>query len=69
MPRAYRPRVSTTARAAAAASALGATAWHLYRPGPHRSGPITMAFSWPDGTRTNETLADAEARAEKVLTS
>lgn len=65
MPRAYRPRLSTVARASVVARALGAEAWHLYRPGSFRSGPITIALVMPDGTYARITLAEAEAMIEK----
>lgn len=60
MPRAYRPRYATTARAAKAARAVGATDWHTYRPGPFRSGPITLYLVMPDDSRITAALADVE---------
>lgn len=65
MPRAYRPRLSTVARASVVARALGAEAWHIYRPGPFRSGDVTIALVMPDGTRERITLAEGEAMIEQ----
>lgn len=65
MPRAYRPRLATGARASVAAKALGAKSWHLFRPGSFRSGPPSVILFMPDGTTTTMTLKEAEARASK----
>jgi hypothetical protein len=62
VPRAYRPRLSTLERAAWVARLWGATSWRLYRPGPHRRGPITMEMTF--GTRR---VTAELARAEQAI--
>jgi hypothetical protein len=65
MPRAYRPRIATSIRAFVAARRLGARSWHLYRPGPHRRGPVTLTLFFGDD-RVEMTLEEAEAKAAEV---
>lgn len=61
MPRAYRPRLSTSSRASVAAKNLCATSWHLFKDKTRaRSGEPALYLVMPDGSRATITLKEAE---------